>query len=130
MLGGADDGQASRVNVAARTSCKETQRLDTTKKATLHLHTTRTLRGRRERPHQIPAGKPDARLQGDLEPGDDQSMLRDDHSQVAKELLHKLVTERGTGDMMISLADCLREYIPTGISDEVVREQLELYAKS
>mgnify|MGYP000855259708 CR=1 FL=1 len=69
-------------------------------------------------------------FQGDLNLEMIKSMLRDDHSQVAKELLHKLVTERGTGDMMISLADCLREYIPTGINDEVVREHLELYAKS
>lgn len=69
-------------------------------------------------------------FQGDLNLDMVKSMLRDDHSQAAKELLHKIVTERGTGDMMISLADCLREYIPSGISEDVVREQLELYSKS
>ncbi|MBL9006280.1 MAG: hypothetical protein JNJ46_18645 [Myxococcales bacterium] len=69
-------------------------------------------------------------FQGDLNLDMVKSMLRDDHSQAAKELLHKIVTERGTGDMMISLADCLREYIPSGINEDVVREQLELYSKS
>lgn len=45
-------------------------------------------------------------------------------------LLSKLAEDRGTSDMMITLADCLKDYIRTGINEEVLREQLRLYTES
>ena len=32
--------------------------------------------------------------------------------------------------MMITLADCLQDYLRTGINEEVVREQIRTYAES
>ena len=36
----------------------------------------------------------------------------------------------GLAALMLALADCLREFIPTGINAAVVREQLTLYSNS
>jgi hypothetical protein len=32
--------------------------------------------------------------------------------------------------MVVTLADCLQDYLRTGISEEVVREQIRLYSES
>lgn len=56
--------------------------------------------------------------------------LRDDDSREAKALLSKLVEERGVSDMLICIADCLREHIQTGIRPEEVKDQLRVYAES
>ena len=45
-------------------------------------------------------------------------------------LLGKLVEDRGVDDMVVTLADCLQDYLRTGISEEVVREQIRLYSES
>jgi hypothetical protein len=56
--------------------------------------------------------------------------LKGDDSREARALLGKLVEDRGVDEMMITLADCLQDYIKTGITDETVREQIRLYAES
>ena len=56
--------------------------------------------------------------------------LKDDDSREGRALLAKLVEERGVNDMMLTLADCLQDYIRTGINDETLREQLRLYVES
>ena len=33
-------------------------------------------------------------------------------------------------DLLITLADCLKDHISSGVSDTVVREQLQMYAES
>jgi hypothetical protein len=57
-------------------------------------------------------------------------LLKGDDSREARALLGKIVEDRGVDDLMITLADCLKEYLRTGITDEVVREQIRLYAES
>ena len=69
-------------------------------------------------------------FQGELTLDTVRSFLRDDDSREARALLGKLVEDRGVSDMMITLADCLQEYLRTGISDEVLREQIRTYAES
>ncbi len=69
-------------------------------------------------------------FQGDLNLEMVRAFLRDDDSRDARALLSKLVEDRGVSDMMITLADCLHDYIKTGINDEVVREQIRLYTES
>lgn len=56
--------------------------------------------------------------------------LREDDSREGRALLSKLVEDRGVSDMMITLADCLQDNIRSGINDEVMREQIRLYAES
>ena len=69
-------------------------------------------------------------FQGDLTLEMVRDFLREDDSREARALLSKLVADRGVNDMMITLADCLQDSIRTGISDDVVREQVRMYAES
>lgn len=56
--------------------------------------------------------------------------LRDDSSTTARALIAKLAADRDLDDMMVTLADCLQEYIRTGVNEQVVLEQLQAYAES
>jgi uncharacterized protein YeeX (DUF496 family) len=69
-------------------------------------------------------------FQGDLTLEMVRDFLREDDSREGRALLSKLVEDRGVSDMMITLADCLQDYIRSGISEEVVREQIRTYAES
>ena len=65
-------------------------------------------------------------FQGDLTLDMVRDFLRDDESREGRALLGKLVEDRGVSDMMITLADCLQDYLKTGINDETLREQIQL----
>lgn len=69
-------------------------------------------------------------FQGDLTLDMVRDFLREDDSREAKALLAKLVEDRGVSEMMICIADCLRENLHTGIRQEEIREQLRLYSES
>jgi hypothetical protein len=56
--------------------------------------------------------------------------LREDDSREARQLLSKIIEEKGVNDLLITLADCLREHIRSGVTDSVVREQLNMYSES
>jgi hypothetical protein len=69
-------------------------------------------------------------FQGDLTLDMVRDFLRDDDSREGRALLAKLVEDRGVSDMMITLADCLQDYLRTGITEETLREQIRTYAES
>jgi hypothetical protein len=69
-------------------------------------------------------------FQGDLTLDMVRDFLRDDDSREGRALLAKLVEDRGVSDMMITLADCLQDYLKSGINDDVMREQIRTYAES
>jgi hypothetical protein len=69
-------------------------------------------------------------FQGDLTLDMVRDFLRDDESREGRALLAKLVEDRGVSDMMITLADCLQDYLRNGINEEVLREQIRTYAES
>ncbi len=56
--------------------------------------------------------------------------IRDDESTEARALLAKLMQDGGVEDMQVTLADCLQEFLRTGLNERVVHEQLKLYAES
>ncbi len=56
--------------------------------------------------------------------------LRDDDSREARVLLSKLIEDRGVDDLMVTVADCLKEFIRSGINEDVIREQLITYSES
>lgn len=56
--------------------------------------------------------------------------LRDDDSREARTLLAKLIEDKGVDDMLVTVADCLKEHIPNGIDDETIRQQLVFYSES
>ena len=69
-------------------------------------------------------------FQGDLTLDQVRDYLRDDDTREGRALLAKLVEDRGVSDMMITLADCLQDYIKTGINEDVLRDQIRTYAES
>lgn len=69
-------------------------------------------------------------FEGDLTMEMVRDFLRADQSPEAKELLTRLVEASGPSEMLITVADCLKEHLRTGINEEVIREQLQLYTGS
>lgn len=69
-------------------------------------------------------------FQGDVSVEKVREFLREDDTREARRLLAKIIEEKGIEDLLITLADCLKEQIRSGISDEKVREQLQLYSDS
>jgi hypothetical protein len=69
-------------------------------------------------------------FKGDLTLEQVREFLRGDEGRESRALLAKLVEDRGVSDMMITLADCLQDYIKTGITEDTVREQVRTYAES
>lgn len=69
-------------------------------------------------------------FQGDLSLEQVRSMLREDGGHEARNLLEKLNQENSIDDMIITLADTLKDHIQVGISGDTIREQLQLYSDS
>ena len=67
---------------------------------------------------------------GDLTLDMVRDFLREDDGPEGRKLLAKLVEDRGVEDMLVTLADVLQDYIRTGLTDDVVREQIRLYSES
>jgi hypothetical protein len=69
-------------------------------------------------------------FQGDLTLDMVRDFLREDDSRESKALLSKLVEDRGVSEMLICIADCLRDHINAGIRQEEVKDQLRIYSES
>lgn len=69
-------------------------------------------------------------FQGEISLDTVRGFLREDDGKDARQLLAKLIEEKGVDDMLITLADCLKEHIASGISEKVVRDQLSTYSDS
>lgn len=69
-------------------------------------------------------------FQGEITLDQVRQFLREDDGREARQLLSKLIEEKGVDDMLITLADCLKEHIQTGITEKTVREQLSMYSES
>lgn len=69
-------------------------------------------------------------FQGDLSVAKVKELLAGDDSREAKALLSKLVVDRKVEDMLVVLCDCLTEPVQKALTDDVVREQLRMYADS
>jgi len=69
-------------------------------------------------------------FQGDLNLEMCREFLKDDDSREARQLLAKVVQDKGTNEMILILADCLVEAVQNALSDEVMREQLRMYSES
>lgn len=69
-------------------------------------------------------------FQGGVTIDEVRQFLRDDDSREARALLSKLIEDNGVDDMMVTVADCLKEYIRTGINEGTVRDQLITYSDS
>jgi hypothetical protein len=69
-------------------------------------------------------------FQGEITVEKVREFLRQDDSREARRVLAKILEEEGVDDLLLTLADCLREQLATGINEKVMREQVNLYADS
>lgn len=69
-------------------------------------------------------------FQGDITMEQIRQFLRQDDSREARRVLARILDEKGVDDLLLTLADCLREHLPNGVNEEVIRAQLNLYADS
>jgi Mn-containing catalase len=69
-------------------------------------------------------------FQGDITLETVREFLREDDGREARQLLTKLIEEKGVDDMLLTLADCLKEHIQHGINEKVIREQISTYSES
>lgn len=69
-------------------------------------------------------------FQGEISLDTVRQFLRGDDSREAKALLQKLIEDKGVDDLLITLADVLKEHLRTGVNEQVVREQLSMYSES
>ena len=56
--------------------------------------------------------------------------LRKEDSRESRLLLSKLIEDKGVDDLLLVIADCLKDHISRGISEDTIRAQLGTYAES
>jgi hypothetical protein len=69
-------------------------------------------------------------FQGDLTVDSVREMLAGDDSRDSRQLLAKLVSDKGVDNMMLVLADCLLEHVQASLTDDVMRENIKMYTES
>jgi hypothetical protein len=69
-------------------------------------------------------------FQGDLTIEMVRDFLKDDDSRESRQMMAKLVEDRGVNDMMIVLADCLLEHVQAALTEKIMRDQLRNYSES
>lgn len=69
-------------------------------------------------------------FQGELDLDMVRQFLHGDPSKEAQALRDRLVAEGGVSDMLVVLADCLKDFLREGVNESVVHEQLQLYVES
>ena len=69
-------------------------------------------------------------FQGEISLDTVRQYLRGDESREAKQLLQKLIEDKGVDELLITLADVLKEHIRSGVNEQVLREQLQMYSDS
>ena len=69
-------------------------------------------------------------FQGEITLDTVREFLREDDGREARQLLSKLIEEKGVDDMLLTLADCLKEHIQSGINEKVIRDQIGTYSDS
>ncbi len=57
-------------------------------------------------------------------------LLQSDNSRESRMLISKLVSDGSTNEMILTIAEVLKDYLRTGISEDTVRDQLKMYSDS
>jgi hypothetical protein len=69
-------------------------------------------------------------FQGEISLDAVRQFLRNDDNREARQLLQKLIEDKGVDELLLTLADVLKDHLRSGVSEDVVREQLVLYSES
>lgn len=57
-------------------------------------------------------------------------MLRDEDSQTSRAILAKLVEDQGLDNLLVTIADCLKDELRNGVDDACIEAQLNTYSES
>ena len=69
-------------------------------------------------------------FQGGITIDEVRKFLREEDSRESRALLSKLIEDAGVDDLMLTMADILKEYLRTGINEDIVKAQLISYSES
>jgi len=69
-------------------------------------------------------------FEGDITIDQVRQFLRDDDTRAARLLLSRLIEDKGVDDFLIVVADCLKEHIKAGITEDTILDQLGSYSDS
>ena len=69
-------------------------------------------------------------FRGDIAMDKVRQFLREDDSRESRALLAKLIEDKGVDELLLTLADCLKDHIRVGITEDTLREQLSMYSES
>jgi hypothetical protein len=69
-------------------------------------------------------------FQGELDLEMIRDFLKGDESKEAKSLYARVVADGGVDDLLVVLADCLKDNIRDGINENTVHEQMRTYIES
>ncbi len=69
-------------------------------------------------------------FQGEISLDQVRQFLRGDNSKEAKALLQKLIEDKGVDDLLLALADVLKEHLRSGINEQVIKQELTNYSGS
>jgi len=69
-------------------------------------------------------------FQGGITLEEMRASLRKDDTRESRHLLSKLIEDKGVDDLLLTVADCLKESLRSGISEDTIKEQLVTYAES
>jgi len=58
------------------------------------------------------------------------AMLREEDSEESRALLSRLMEDRGIDELAITVADCLKAHVRTGIDEAIVEDQILTYSES
>ena len=69
-------------------------------------------------------------FQGEISLDQTRQFLRGDDSKEAKALLQKLIDDKGVDDLLLTLADVLKEHLRSGINEQIIKQELTNYSDS
>ena len=69
-------------------------------------------------------------FKGEMDVEDVRAYLREDDSPAARALLSKIIEDNGIDELLFVLAECLQEFVRTGITEDIVRDRLRDYIDS
>ena len=69
-------------------------------------------------------------FQGGISIEEIRRFLREEDSRESRSLLSKLIEDAGVDELMVTIADCLKEHIRSGINEQVIKAQLVTYSES
>jgi len=69
-------------------------------------------------------------FEGELNQETVQRLLKNDNSPLSRDLRTKLGKDEDVNEFLVVVADCLREYIRSGVTPERVKEQIQYFVEA